>query len=198
MALLLLAPALLAVAGACGGGGLPPAAPTSTVPGEGIVTGAGTGSQVLVPGSGIYFTPEVTSASTQAGTPTPTPPPLTLGEELTSVLVDTLSMEEYPRIPARTLESNLRDNPAGVPSYIGRSFVIQGDVREAGRDASGAPYVTFKAGAGAVTCWFEKISEAELRRLTPDGRTVVTGKLASWDAENRVLAVQSCRLVRGY
>jgi hypothetical protein len=76
--------------------------------------------------------------------------------------------------------------------------VIQGDVRDSGRDASGNAYVTFGAGAGAVTCTFERISEAELRRLAPGGRNSVTGKIASWDPASRLLTIEACRLVRGY
>jgi hypothetical protein len=121
-----------------------------------------------------------------------------LTEELTSVLVDNLSAEEFPRTAARNLEATFRNEPEKIPGLLGKSFVIQGDVREAGRDISGKTYVTFKAGAGAVTCYFEKISEAELLRLTPDGRTVVTGRIDSWNGDQRVLAVQGCRLVRGY
>lgn len=193
--------ALSACAGllaACGGGSGPKAAPTPDPASEGIVTGAGTGSQVLVPGSQVFATAEAAPTPAPAGTPTPTPPPLTLTEELTSVLVDNLSAEEYPRTAARNLEATFRNEPEKIPGLLGKSFVIQGDVREAGRDSSGKTYVTFKAGAGAVTCYFEKISEAELLRLTPDGRNVVTGRIDSWNPDQRILTVQGCRLVRGY
>ena len=193
--------ALTACAGllvACGGDTGPKATPTPEPSAEGIITGAGTGSQVLVPGSQVFAAPGVAPTPAPAGTPTPTPPPLTLTEELTSVLVDDLSAEEYPRTAARNLEATFRNEPEKIPGLAGKSFVIQGDVREAGRDSSGKAYVTFKAGAGSVTCYFEKISEAELLRLTPDGRNVVTGRIDSWNADQRILTIRGCRLVRGY
>ena len=190
-----LATAGLALAAACGGDGA--AAPTATPAAGSVLTGVGTGSQSLVPGSNV-FAVATSTPTPAAGTPTPTPPALTLTEEQTSVLVDNLSVEEFPRIPARDLEALFRNEPDRVPGLIGKAFLIQGDVRDAGRDSSGKPYVTFKAGAGAVTCHFEKISEAELLRMTPDGRNAVTGKTASWDLAQRLLMVEGCRLVRGY
>lgn len=185
------------LAAACGGSG-PTATPTPGPAWEGVITSAATGSQTLVPGSQVFATPGAAPTAAPAGTPTPTPPPLTLTEELTSVLVDNLSAEEYPRTAARNLEATFRNEPEKIPGLIGRSFVIQGNVREAGRDSSGRAYVTYQAGAGAVTCYFERISEAELLRLTPDGRNVVTGRIDSWNADQRILTVQGCRLVRGY
>jgi hypothetical protein len=201
--------ALTACAGllaACGGGGgpdTPPVpeltmAPTPDPASEGVITGAGTGSQVLFPGSQALAEAVADPTAAPAGTPTATPPPLTLTEEFTSVLVDTLSAEEFPRTAARTLEATFRNEPEKIPRLIGKSFVIQGNVREAGRDSSGEAFVTFQAGAGAVTCYFEKISEAELLRLFPDGRSVVTGRIDSWDSDKRILTVRGCRQVRGY
>lgn len=163
-----------------------------------ILTGAGTGSQSNVPGSNVLATFEPTATSQSGLPPTATPPPITADEEVTSVLVDNLSADEFPRTAARTLEAIFREEPARVASLIGKSYVIQGDVRDSGRDAAGSAFVTYGAGAGAVTCMFERISEAELRRLTPGGRNSVTGKIASWDAASRLLIVQGCRLVRGY
>lgn len=193
--------ALTACAGllaACGGGGGQDGPPASGPGPEGIVTGAGTGSQVLVPGAGVLATAGEDPTPAPAGTPTATPPPLSLDEELTSVLVDDLSAEEYPRTAARNLEATFRNEPEKITGLIGKSFVIQGNVREAGRDGAGKTFVTFHAGAGSVTCYFELISEAELLRLFPDGRNVVTGRIQSWDAAQRSLIVGGCRLVRGY
>ncbi|MDP3768417.1 MAG: hypothetical protein Q8S13_10415, partial [Dehalococcoidia bacterium] len=71
---------LLAVA--CGGSG-PDTAPTPDPASEGIITGAGTGSQALVPGSQVFATAGAAPTFAPAGTPTTTPPLLTLNEELT-------------------------------------------------------------------------------------------------------------------
>ena len=195
-----LAAVSVALSAACGGGSpaATAAAPTLAPPGAGpVMTGVGTGGQSLVPGSNV-FALATSTPTPPSGTPTSTPPALTLSEEQTSVLVDNLSVQEFPRIPARDLEATFRNEPDKVPGLLGKSFLIQGDVRDAGRDGAGKPYVTFKAGAGAVTCHFEKISEAELLRMTPDGRNAVTGKAASWDPVQRLLMVEGCRLVRGY
>lgn len=187
---------MLAVA--CGGSGAaaPTAPPAASAAGT-VLTGAGTGSQSLVPGSNV-FAVATSTPTPSVGTPTPTPPALTLTEEQTSVLADDLSVADFPRVPARDLEALFRNEPDRVPRLIGKSYLIQGDVRDAGHDSAGRPYVTFKAGAGAVTCHFEKISEAELLRMTPDGRNAVTGKVASWNSIERLMTLDGCRLVRGY
>ncbi len=196
---LFVAAAAIALTIAACGGESAATGPTPT-PGpdaSGILTGAGSGSQSNVPGSNV-FAQNPSTPTPDAGVATSTPPPITLEEELTSVLVDNLSADEYPRIPARDLEARFRNDADQGQSLIGKAFVIQGDVVRAGKDDSGTPYVIFKAGAGSVTCRFETISESELLRLTPDGRNVVTGKVAEWDPAVRHLLVEGCRMVRGY
>ena len=131
-------------------------------------------------------------------TPTPTPPSKTIDEKLTGGLVDELSTDEYPRTNARDLEREFRRTPETANEKIGKSFVIQGDVLEAGTNTDGESYVSFKAGLGRVTCIFDVITEAELRRFTPDGTNAVVGKIESWDAENRILTISDCVVVLGF
>jgi hypothetical protein len=133
-----------------------------------------------------------------AATPTPTPPSKTIDEALTGKLVDELSFEDFPRTSARDLEREFRQTPETANEKIGKSFVVQGDVKEAGADAAGESFVTFKAGLGQVTCVFAEISAAELLRYTPDGTNAVVGTIDTWDAENRVLTLKDCRVVIGY
>ena len=133
--------------------------------------------------------PKPTATKPVNETPTPIPPDKTGDEEGTARLVDELSSEDYPRTSARTIEREFRNEPETAQQRIGKDFVIQGDVLEAGKDASGQPFVHFKAGAGRVTCHFEAITDAELLRFSPDGTNAVVGTVDSWDAENRILTV---------
>jgi hypothetical protein len=139
---------------------------------------------------------EVTTDATPE--PTSTPPSKTIDEEVTGRLVDELSFNEYPRSSARDLEREFRKSPETANQKIGKQFVVQGDVLEAGDDAAVGRYVSFKAGLGRVTCVFEVITEAELRRFTPDGTNAVVGTIESWDADNRVLTLKDCRVVIGF
>jgi len=45
---------------------------------------------------------------------------------------------------------------------------------------------------------FEIITDAELRRFTPDGTNSVVGTIDTWDAENRILTLTNCKIVLGY
>ena len=145
---------------------------------------------------------EATAAATPTPTPipspTPTPPNKTIDEEQSGTLVDELSSDEFPRTSARDLEREFRRTPETANEKIGKSFVVQGDVLEAGNNADGMSYVSFKAGNGRVTCIFEVITEAELRRFTPDGTNSVAGTIDTWDAENRVLTLKDCNVVIGF
>ena len=131
-------------------------------------------------------------------TPTPTPPSKTIDEESTGGLVDELSADDYTRTSARDLEKEFRKSPDTANPKIGKQFVVQGNVLEAGTDADGESYVSFKAGKGRVTCIFEVITDAELRRFTPDGTNSVVGTIDTWDAENRILTLTNCKIVLGY
>lgn len=131
-------------------------------------------------------------------TRTPTPPNKTIDEEVTGKLVDELSFEDYPRSNARDLEREFRKSPETAELKIGKQFVVQGDVLEAGDNEAGEPYVSFKAGLGRVTCIFKVITAAELRRFTPDGTNSVVGTIDTWDAENRVLTLKDCSVVIGF
>ena len=131
-------------------------------------------------------------------TPTPTPPSKTIDEESTGGLVDELSADDYTRTSARDLEKEFRKSPDTANPKIGKQFVVQGNVLEAGTNADGESYVSFKAGKGRVTCIFEVITDAELRRFTPDGTNSVVGTLATWDPENRILTLTNCKIVLGY
>jgi hypothetical protein len=102
-----LLPALaLAVFAACGGGEVATVSPDAAT--AAVLTGAGTGSQSNVPGSNVLATFVPTAAPVSILPPTSTPPPITADEELTSVLVDNLSSDEFPRTAARTLEALFR------------------------------------------------------------------------------------------
>lgn len=147
-------------------------------------------------------TPLPTEVSEAPSTPTPaptsTPPSKTIDEDITGRLIDELSFEDFPRTSARDLEREFRKTPETAELKIGKDFVVQGDVLEAGNDAAGDSYVSFKAGLGRVTCIFEIITEAELRRFTPDGTNSVVGTIDTWDSENRVLTLKDCRVVIGF
>ena len=131
-------------------------------------------------------------------TPTPTPPSKTIDEESTGGLVDELSADDYTRTNARDLEKEFRKSPDTANPKIGKQFVVQGNVLEAGTNTDGESYVSFKAGKGRVTCIFEIITDAELRRFTPDGTNSVVGTLDTWDPENRILTLTNCNIVLGY
>ena len=131
-------------------------------------------------------------------TPTPTPPSKTIDEESTGGLVDELSADDYTRTSARDLEKEFRKSPDTATPKIGKQFVVQGNVLEAGTNPDGKSYVNFKAGKGRVTCMFEIITDAELRRFTPDGTNSVVGTIDTWDAENRILTLTNCKIVLGY
>ena len=131
-------------------------------------------------------------------TPTPTPPSKTIDEESTGGLVDELSADDYTRTNARDLEKEFRKSPDTANPKIGEQFVVQGNVLEAGTNTDGESYVSFKAGKGRVTCIFEVITDAELRRFTPDGTNSVVGTLDTWDPENRILTLTNCNIVLGY
>jgi len=139
-----------------------------------------------------------TSTPTPIPSPTPTPPNKTIDEEQSGKLVDELSADEFPRTSARDLEREFRRTPETANEKIGKSFVVQGDVLEAGTNAAGESYVSFKAGLGRVTCVFQVITDAELRRFTPDGTNTVAGTIDTWDAENRVLTLKDCSVVIGF
>ena len=142
--------------------------------------------------------PSPTVEKNVEATPTPTPPSKTIDEESTGGLVDELSADDYTRTSARDLEKEFRKSPDTANPKIGKQFVVQGNVLEAGTDADGESYVSFKAGKGRVTCIFEVITDAELRRFTPDGTNSVVGTLATWDPENRILTLTNCKIVLGY
>lgn len=131
-------------------------------------------------------------------TPTPTPPSKTIDEKSTGGLVDELSADDYTRTSARDLEKEFRKSPDTATPKIGKQFVVQGNVLEAGTNPDGKSYVSFKAGKGRVTCMFEIITDAELRRFTPDGTNSVVGTIDTWDAENRILTLTNCKIVLGY
>ena len=131
-------------------------------------------------------------------TPTPTPPSKTIDEKSTGGLVDELSADDYTRTSARDLEKEFRKSPDTATPKIGKQFVVQGNVLEAGTNPDGKSYVSFKAGKGRVTCMFEIITDAELRRFTPDGTNSVVGTIDTWDAENRILTLTNCNIVLGY
>ena len=142
--------------------------------------------------------PSPTVEKNVEATPTPTPPSKTIDEESTGGLVDELSADDYTRTSARDLEKEFRKSPDTANPKIGKQFVVQGNVLEAGTNADGESYVSFKAGKGHVTCIFEVITDAELRRFTPDGTNSVVGTLDTWDPENRILTLTNCNIVLGY
>ena len=143
-------------------------------------------------------TPSLTVEKNVEATPTPTPPSKTIDEESTGGLVDELSADDYTRTSARDLEKEFRKSPDTATPKIGKKFVVQGNVLEAGTNPDGKSYVNFKAGKGRVTCMFEIITDAELRRFTPDGTNSVVGTIDTWDAENRILTLTNCNIVLGY
>ena len=184
---------------ACGGGGDPSTGPTPTPRGFGKVI-TPTPLAMVIPASGTEIAPVSTPTPTAVVQPTatPTPPPRTVDEEITGELVDNISSEEYPRTNARVLERSFRREPGFAEANLGKSFLIQGEVIIADRREDGVAFVEFKAGNGKVTCDFEIISDAELRRFTPDGTNAVTGTVSEWDAEERILSVEGCRVVLGF
>lgn len=143
-------------------------------------------------------TPEPTG-TVVVSTPTPTPPLRTVDEEITGVLIDLLAGDEYPRTSARQIVNDYRDDPvAAEAKYRGKFPVIQGTVKEAGRDPDGAAWVAFSAGKGELRCIFEKITEAELSRLTPGGTNATTGSLEEFDPETLRVTAKDCRIILGY
>lgn len=184
---------------ACGGGGDGATGPTPTPRGLGKVI-TPTPLAMLIPASGTEIAPVSTPTPTAVVVPTatPTPPPRTVDEDITGELVDNISAEEFPRTNARVLERSFRREEGFAEANIGNSFLIQGEVIIADRRDDGVAFVEFKAGNGKVTCDFEIISDAELRRFTPDGTNAVTGTVSDWDPENRILSVENCRVVLGF
>lgn len=130
--------------------------------------------------------------------PTATAPSKTIDEKLSGGLVDNLSAEDYPRTSARVLEREFRREPEAAAPKMGKSFVVQGDVLEAGVNDASESYVSFKAGAGKVTCIFDVITEAELLRFSPDGTNAVVGTIDNWNATDRILTLKDCLVVVGY
>jgi hypothetical protein len=183
---------------ACGGGD--GGSETSNAPkGSGKVI-TPTPFHMIIPASGTEIAPQSTPTPTAVIPPTATPiPPLrTIDEEVTGELVDNISADEFPRTNARVLERSFRREEGFAEANIGKSFLIQGEVIIADRRDDGAAFVEFKAGRGKVVCDFEIISDAELRRFTPDGTNAVTGTVAAWDPESRVLEFENCRVVLGF
>lgn len=166
------------------------------------ISGAGQGVIGAInptPGTVVASSPTPISTGQIVGSPTPTPPSRTTDEEEgTARLVDELSSDDYPRTSARTLEREFRSEFDTAKEKIGKAFVVQGDVLEAGKDASDQPFVHFKAGAGRVTCLFEVITDTELLRFTPNGANAVVGTIDAWNPEDRVLMIRDCRVVLGY
>ncbi len=197
LALTILGALLLALA-ACGGGD-GGSEPKATPKGLGKVI-TPTPLAMVIPASGTEIAPVSTPTPTPLVLPTetPTPPLRTIDEEVTGELVDNISAEEFPRTNARVLERSFRREEGFAEANIGNSFLIQGEVIIANRRDDGVAFVEFKAGRGKVTCDFEIISDAELRRFTPDGTNAVTGTVAAWDPETRVLEVENCRVVLGF
>lgn len=130
--------------------------------------------------------------------PTATAPSKTIDEKLSGGLVDDLSAEDYPRTSARHLEREFRREPEAAASKMGKSFVVQGDVLEAGVNDVSESYVSFKAGAGKVTCIFDVITEAELLRFSPGGTNAVVGTIDNWNDTDRILTLKDCLVVVGY
>ena len=189
---------LLALA-ACGGGD--GASETSNAPrGSGKVITPTPLSTIPIPASGTEIAPPSTPTPTAIIQPTatPTPPLRTKDEEVTGELVDNISANEFPRTNARVLERSFRREEGFAEANIGKSFLIQGNVIVADRRDDGVAFVEFKAGNGKVTCDFEIISDPELRRFTPNGTNAVTGTVAAWDPETRLLEVENCRVVLGF
>ena len=143
-------------------------------------------------------TPTVTPKPTTTVEPTATAPSKTIDEKLSGGLVDDLSSEDHPRTSARDLEREFRREPEAAAPKMGKSFVVQGDVLEAGVNDASDSYVSFRAGAGRVTCIFDVITEAELSRFTPGGTNAVVGTIEDWDATDRILTLKNCLVVVGF
>lgn len=166
---------------------------------EGESTDYSKGVKVPIPAAG--YTTFVPAASPTAapveGTPTPTPPPFTFSEKTTAVLIDTL--ESTPRTSARQIVTDYRDDPTAAEArYKGKQFVIQGTIKEAGRDSAGTPFLVFNAGRGTFRCYFAVISEAELLRLTPAGTNATVGTVEAFDPSDLSVTARQCKLVLGY
>ena len=172
------------------------AAPGQVGQGSSRAVGPGISGGINVASGLAKSTPTMTTNTGQSIS-TPTPPAKTTEEKITGRLVDELSSSNYPRTNARVLEREFRKDPEALKK-IGKSFVIQGDVIEAGKNDAGKAFVHFKAGAGKVTCYFEKITDAELLRFAPNGTNAVVGVIESWDAEKRHMIVNDCRVVLGF
>jgi hypothetical protein len=199
--------ASLALLIACGAGeesGAPIAAPVESATAaqsgkEGEPVDYSKGVKVAIPAAG--YTTFVSTASPTAdvvrGTPTPTPPPFTFSEKTTAVLIDTL--ESTPRTSARQIVSDFRDDPSAAEArYKGKQFVIQGTIKEAGRDSDGSPFLVFTAGRGTFRCYFAVISEPELLRLTPAGTNATVGTVTEFDPSDLKVTARQCKLVLGY
>jgi len=130
--------------------------------------------------------------------PTATAPNKTIDEKLSGGLVDDLSAEDYPRTSARDLEREFRREFEAAEPKIGKSFVVQGDVLEAGVNDASESFVSFRAGAGRVTCIFDVITKAELLRFSPGGTNAVVGTIETWNATDRILTLKNCQVVVGY
>lgn len=157
------------------------------------------GVKVAIPAAGYTtFVPAASpTASPVEGTPTPTPPPFTFSEKTTAVLIDTL--ESTPRTSARQIVSDYRDEPsAAAARYKGKQVVIQGTIKEAGRDSAGNPFLVFNAGRGTLRCYFAVISEAELLRLTPGGTNATVGTVEAFNPSDLSVVARQCKLVLGY
>lgn len=153
--------------------------------------------QTVTPNDGPP-TPTPTAKPQNAVEPTATAPSKTIDEQLSGGLVDNLSAEDYPRTSARDLEREFRREFATAEPKIGNSFVVQGDVLEAGMNDASESFVSFKAGAGKVTCIFDVITDAELARFTPGGTNAVVGKIETWNATDRILTLTDCLVVVGF
>ncbi len=143
-------------------------------------------------------TPTTTPKSATAVEPTATAPIKTIDEKLSGGLVDDLSTADYPRTNARDLEREFRREPETAAPKIGKSFVVQGDVLEAGVNDATESFVSFRAGAGRVTCIFDVITEAELLRFSPGGTNAVVGTIDNWNAPDRILTLKNCLVVVGF
>ncbi|MBI2965062.1 MAG: hypothetical protein HYY34_02530 [Chloroflexi bacterium] len=157
------------------------------------------GVKVPIPAAGyVTFVPAASpTARPVEGTPTPTPPPFTFSEKTTAVLIDTL--ESTPRTSARQIVTDYRDDPSVAEArYRGKPVVIQGTIKEAGRDSAGNPFVVFNAGRGTLRCEFAVISEPELLRLTPAGTNATVGTVEAFDPSELSVTARQCKLVLGY
>jgi len=185
---------------ACGGSeaAAPAVVVRSPTPEPGATVDYSKGIKVPIPAAGYITSVALTpTPEAPAGTPTPIPPPVTLSEKITAVLIDTLV--DTPRTSARQIVSDYRDDVAAADAkYKGKPVVIQGTVKEAGIDSGGKPYVLFAAGAGTLKCKFVDISQPELLRLTPGGTNAAVGTVEAYDRDQLLATAGKCQLVLGY